>query len=34
VLALVAERLLVERLEDDIDLFLEQLAVGRLVQQR
>ena len=34
VLAFVAERLLVERLEDDIDLFLEQLAVGRLVEQR
>ena len=34
VLALVAERLLVERLEDDVDLFLEQFAVGGLVEQR
>ena len=32
-LALVAEGFLVERLEDDIDLFLEQFAVGFLVHQ-
>ena len=34
VLALVREALLVERLEDDVDLLLEQLAVGLLVEQR
>ena len=34
VLALVREALVVERLEDDVDLLLEQLAVGRLVEQR
>jgi hypothetical protein len=34
VLALVREGALVERLEDDLDLFLEQLAVGVLVEQR
>ena len=32
VLALVREALVVERLEDDIDLLLEQFAVGRLVR--
>ena len=34
VLALVRERPLVERLEDDLDLLLEQLAVGVLVEHR
>ena len=33
-LTLVRKRLVVERLEDDIDLFLEQLAVGILIDQR
>ena len=33
-LAVVAEALVVEGLEDDLDLFLEQFAVGVLVQQR
>ena len=32
-LALVAERLIVEGLEDNIDLFLEQLAICLLIQQ-
>ena len=34
VLALVRERLLVERLDDDVDLLLEQFAVGVLVEHR
>ena len=34
VLALVRERLALERLEDDLDAFLEDFAVGVLVQQR
>ena len=34
VLAFVGEALAVERLEDDVDLLLEQLAVGRLIEQR
>src|SRR3984893_3015538 len=33
-LATMRERLFVERLEDDVDLFLEELAVGRLIEQR
>ena len=33
-LALVRERFLVEGLEDDLDLLLEQLAIGFLVQHR
>ncbi len=33
VLALVRERLVVERLEDDVDLLFEQFAIGRLVEQ-
>src|SRR5258705_232020 len=34
VLPLVRDRGVPERLEDDLDLLLEQLAVGRLVEQR
>src|SRR5262249_58837981 len=34
VLALVREHRVLERLEDDRDLLLEELAVGRLVEQR
>src|SRR5262249_30801329 len=34
VLALVGERGVVERLEDDVDLLLEELAIGRLVEER
>jgi len=32
-LAFMRERLVVERLEDQVDLLLEQLAVGGLVEQ-
>ena len=34
IFAAMRERLLVERLEDDVDLLFEELAVGRLVEQR
>ena len=33
-LSLVRKRLVVERLEDDVDLFFEEFAIGRLVEQR
>ena len=33
-LAVMRERLVVERLEDDVDLLFEELAVGRLIEQR
>jgi hypothetical protein len=34
VLAFVAEAVVVEGLENDLDLFLEQFAVGLLINQR